>query len=182
MSVLTGSQSTSESGRARFSTVNARGRRRATVLIMSALITMAGSRAGAEPPRLLMMRTLRRAALDGPEPGNDARRVAASLLPSLKLSFGWARSIAPMQLRSAVEVLATLSWPLDALPVGDARALIPPSLRRATRREQLLDELGDRWRVVEERRRVRARHDDVETRLELEQAEAELDALAGDEP
>jgi len=181
MSVLTGSRQAGESERARVSTVMARGSR-ATVLIMSALTTMAGSRALAEPPRLLMMRALNRAALDGSGSGEEARRVAASFVPSLKLDFGWARSIAPMQLRSAIEVLATLSWPFDALAAGDARALIAPSLRRATRREQLLDELGERWQVVEERRRVRARHDDVETRLELEEAEADLDALVGDEP
>ena len=86
-----------------------------------------------------------------------------------------------MQSRWAVEVLARLSWPLDAISAGDARALVGPSLRKAARRDQVLEDLGEKWRVVEERRREAERRRDVNAQLDLEEAEAELDALAGEE-
>ncbi|HZS37303.1 MAG TPA: hypothetical protein VFF06_10765 [Polyangia bacterium] len=130
-------------------------------------------------PRELVTRALHRAALDGAD--FAPRRFAAALVPSLRLDLGVARSQAPMQSRWAVEVLARLSWPLDAIAAGDARALVGPSMRRAARRDRVLEDLGEKWRVAEERRRVFERRHDVNAQLDLEEAEAELDAVAGEE-
>ncbi len=156
--------------------------RAALLRIMTIIpLTLVSLRAGADPPRAvpgtLIERALHRAALDGEDPA--PRRRASAFLPSLKLSAGVGRSVAPWRNTWVVDVLAQFSWPFGDWRAGDSRARIAPSQRLAARREQLIERVADLWKRREQLRRKAA---STAERLDAEEADAELGALTGESP
>jgi hypothetical protein len=153
-------------------------RRRATLLItvsLTATLAVRPSRLRAEElPRSLVDRALHRAGFDRHESGH--RRLAASLLPTLRMRAGAQRIDVPGGYAGwAFEAAATLSWPLERhrSVAADERE----QRRMGVRKEQLLGRMADLWRHREALRQHTAT---AEKSLELEETDAELDALAGE--
>ncbi len=149
-------------------------RRTATCWMTALLIVGAWSvEAGAQerPPSSLIERALRRCAYcNSPRP-----RLAtyAHWVPELHLRGIVQQSQAPG--RASVEniAMAELAWPLDRPFEASERAVDVAARQRSAAREALVDRLVDTW---QQRERARARGDE----LDVEELEAELDALSGE--
>jgi hypothetical protein len=104
----------------------------------------------------------------------DARRLRAAALPSLHLGAAFARSDVAGRGLYSVEAYARLSWPLDSI----RRVARDPAPQKAAAHDRLLT------RMIELRRRreaLAAQPDSLERALDLEEADAELDAVEAGE-
>jgi hypothetical protein len=126
--------------------------------------TFAPHPAGAEPPPATANDSLTRAS--GP-PLERAR--FASLLP--RIAIGCAVADTPGLPRWAVEGYLRLSWPLDTLPADARTARVP------VERGQIGERALELWRRRQTLARDTARALSVEDRLDLDETQAELEAL-----
>ena len=153
-------------------------RRRATLLITVSLTAGLAAHpicvGAAELPRSLVERALQRAGFERRDPAR--RRLAASLLPTLRLRAGAQRVDGTLGGSGwAFEANATLTWPLER---HRAVAADEKEQRRlGARREQLLARVAELWH---HREVLRAQAATMQSALELEETDAELDALVGE--
>ncbi len=149
-------------------------------LLSLCVMAMIGTSAGAQqshPPRSLVRRALHTAGLDHAGPSASRRR-AAPLVPSLSLTVGTGAVELPVWPASWLEAWLQLSWPLDH--VRDDAATLAAGARLNAERERVTVRVTDLWR---KRQAARARAgEDIGSTLAADQADAELDAVTGEEP
>jgi hypothetical protein len=139
------------------------------ILLALSMLAMIGTARGTEPPRSLVRRALSQANLDRPPP-SPARRSAAALVPSLSLSVMSGGAETPEQPSWWLEAWVRLAWPLDRL--RDDPALLSARARHHSERERVATQVTDLW----------MKRQAALTAIDAAEADAELDALVGDEP
>jgi hypothetical protein len=167
---LTGSRRRSEARRAATCPM--------TVLAIAVVSPLAS--AGAEerpPPASLIARGLAHAGLGTPSV-SERVLAAARWLPQLRLRTIVERGDGTGLTRASTTVLGELAWPLGRTPVGDAVAAERDARQRSAARQRLVDRISEAW---QRRQHAEELADDVAARLAEDEADAELDALVGDD-
>lgn len=171
MRSLTGSRRKRDAGRTAICTM--------TVIAIAAVSPSAST--GAEerpPPASLIERALAHAALDRPSV-SERVLAAARWIPQLRLGVTVERGqpLSGTSVASAF-VYGVLAWPLSRTATGDAIAAERELRLRATARQRLIDRVSEAW---QRRQHASELTDEVAARLAEDEADAELDALVGDE-
>jgi hypothetical protein len=153
-----------------------------SVLATLAAAAVAGAigQANAEEPPAL--RALERAGLAS-QVDWSSRLLRSSFVPAVALGARVEHVAEPAISATALEVYARLVWPLESRALDRDAALLGEPARAERRRAALTAEVDARQRRVDELQaqtgaRVPAAAA-VETEIDLEEAEAELQALAG---
>jgi hypothetical protein len=152
-------------------------RRRRALLVITTLASMATAlpALGEDGPLPPVERSLASAGLAHPL-RLDRRRLASTFVPSIKMGAAVAR----MDGRGgpwSITAWASLTWPLERLPED------PVDRIRAQRRESLSAQVAEIWRRRAELRRQYESEPTTASRIDLEEADATLDALTdGDAP
>jgi hypothetical protein len=122
----------------------------------------------------LVRHALNRATLDG-ELDLERREQRSLLLPKLRLGASLRRPVTPAD-ATLWEVWALAGWPLDRRFGGDGKV----GAVRADRRLELTERVTDLWRTRERLRRTLTDGDPFQ-KLEIDEIDAELEGLTGDE-
>lgn len=147
-----------------------------TVLSILMAIHSTAARADDRIPPSLIERAL---GNDSPgRPASDRAAAAASWIPELRLRAMVTRGEWPRRSRLDTSVVGELAWPLGRSPRADATAAARDRRQRSIARDSLVERIAAAWRA---RRIATENTDDVEGRLAAEEADATLDALAGDD-
>jgi len=147
-----------------------------TVLSILAVPLSTPARADEPVPPSLIERALRN---DSPgRPPSDRALALAQWIPQLRLKAVVSERALSGQRRVETIVFGELAWPLGRTPVGDRVAAAEARRQRSAARDALVERIAAAWHA-----RVLADNaaDDVSARLAEEEADATLDALAGDE-
>ena len=168
---LTGSRRKRDAGRTAICTMS--------VLAIAAVSPPASTGAQERPPPAsLMRRALAHAALDRPSV-SERVLAAARWIPQLRLGGIVERG---QQLTGAsvasTFVYGELAWPLSRTPTGDAIAAERDRRWQSAERQRLIDRVTDAW---QRRQHASEMADEVAARLAEDEADAELEALTGDE-
>lgn len=148
-----------------------------TVLSIAAMSSWRSARAE-EPaaPQPLIARALHYAGLDR-EPAIDSGVLAAARwLPELRIGASVARARLPTGAKDETVVFGALSWPLDPTAVGAAADELRNDRWRLAARSDLVDRISRAWHRRTDADRL---GDEVAAELDLEEADAEIDALTG---
>lgn len=159
-----------------------------SLLSIAALAPIA-SRARAEPatdpPARLTRRALERAGLDpasGQAPTGGSRLRAAALLPRLSLGAALLHRPLLASNRDALEMFAQASWPLGPVELNAVAALAAARQLEA-RRETVVGRVARLWRQRQQLAKTAAAtagsRAQLEAHLDLEETQAELEALVG---
>ncbi len=147
-----------------------------TVFSIAAVATSAPARADEPVPASLIERALRN---DSPgTPPSDRALAVAQWIPELRLRALVEHGVLPGRSRVDTIVWGELVWPLGRTPVGDAIAAAQERRQRSTARDSLVERITAAWHA---RALADDAADEVAARLAEEEADATLEALAGDE-
>jgi hypothetical protein len=124
-----------------------------------------------------MDRALRHAGLRGDPAVSSGALAAARWLPEVRVGAAVTRAQLPTGSRDETEIYGLLTWPLGRGTVGAARDELRNDRWRVTAKTDLLDRITATWHRRAQADRI---GDEVAAELELEEADAELDALTGD--
>lgn len=155
--------------------------RRAATWLMTVISIAGGSistaaRADERVPPSLIERALRN---DSPgTPPSDRAIAAAPWIPELRLRAVVEHGAIPMRSRVDTLLFGELIWPLGRTPVGDSVEAARARRQRSEARDSLVERIAAAWHA---RSVADDAADDVAARLAEEEADATLDALAGDE-
>lgn len=171
--------------RSRFLTglCRAKDHRRAATCLMTVLAIAPGSphmSAHAEErevPASLIQRGLLRAGLcDGTV--SDGAIAAAQWLPELRLGARFRHRTMPWGFAAETLVFGELAWPLGRTPVGDAIRGVREGRQRSDARDSLVERIASAWHKRQQAAQVT---DEIAARLDGDEADAELEALTGED-
>ena len=148
------------------------------VLSIAAVSPLAS--AGAEerpPPASLIERGLRHAGLSAPSL-SERVLAAARWLPRLRLGAVVERGDGTGLTRASTIVFGELSWPLPLRSAGDTLAAERATRQRSAERERLIDRISEAW---QRRQHADDLADDIAARLAEDEADAELEAIVGED-
>lgn len=149
-----------------------------TLLSIAVMSPLAPARADEPaPPASLIARALRYAGLDRDEAAGSGALAASRWLPQVHVGAAITRAQLPAGAHDETEVWGALTWPLDPTAVGAARDELRNDRWRLAARSDLVDRLAATWHRRTQADRI---GDEVAAELELEEADAEIDALTGD--
>jgi hypothetical protein len=147
-----------------------------TVFSFAAVSLSSAARADEPVPPSLIARALHN---DSPgQPPSDRALAAAQWIPQLRLKAVVSERALPGRSRVETIVFGELAWPLGRTPVGDRIAAAEARRQRSAARDSLVERIAAAWHA---RTVADDASDDVAARLAEEEADATLDALAGDE-
>jgi hypothetical protein len=147
-----------------------------TVFSILAVPPSSVARADEPVPPSLIERALRN---DSPgRPPSDRALAAAQWIPQLRLKAIVSEHALSGQSRVETIVFGELAWPLGRTPVGDRVAAAEDKRQRSAARDALVDRIAAAWHA---RTLAENAADTVTARLAEEEADATIDALAGDE-
>jgi len=154
--------------------------RRAATWLMTvisiAVVSPTAAHADERVPPSLIDRALRN---DSPgAPPSDRAIAAAEWIPELRLRAVVERGYLPTRSRLDALFFGELIWPLGRTPVGDNIEAARDRRQRSAARDSLVERISAAWHA---RSVADDAADDVAARLAEEEADATLDALAGDE-
>jgi hypothetical protein len=145
-------------------------------VISIAMVSPTAARADERVPPSLMERALRN---DSPGvPPSDRAIAAAEWIPELRLRAVVEQGFLPTRSRVDALFFGELIWPLGRAPVGDNIEAARDRRQRSVSRDSLVERIAAAWHA---RSVADDAADDVAARLAEEEADATLDALAGDE-
>jgi hypothetical protein len=144
------------------------------VMMLAAAFCSASARADEDvAPPSLIGRALRLRAYED----QDRTRAAAIApwIPQLRVHAIVERAAGSLGHDNTI-VMGELAWPLGRSATGDLVLANRARRQASAERQRLLDRIGDAWH---RRRQASDREDDLAATLDLEEADAELDAITG---
>jgi hypothetical protein len=145
-----------------------------TVLSIAVVMPPASARSDDRVPSSLIARALGN-ELPGTPPSETA--IAASWwVPELRIAAGVAQTELSGKHRLDATVFGELAWPIGRSPVADAIAGARARRQRSSERDALVEQIAATWHA---RLRADELADDLEAQLDVEEADATLDALTG---